>query len=155
MKCSKCGNELNEGDLFCNKCGSKVEENNKFEVNTQEKPNNTSSVSNQRKELGSVILKKVLVGFACGLIFYFYLQIFNTPQTGKIVGFVYMFIMGLISTKYGIIILIVSSALYFLMGPWILVLCPIFALASAGEERKKEEDNANLAKKIADEMKNK
>ena len=31
MKCSKCGNELNEGDMFCNKCGNKIEENNKIE----------------------------------------------------------------------------------------------------------------------------
>lgn len=26
MKCSNCGNELNEGDMFCNKCGNKVAE---------------------------------------------------------------------------------------------------------------------------------
>ena len=24
MKCSKCGNELNDGDLFCGKCGNKI-----------------------------------------------------------------------------------------------------------------------------------
>lgn len=35
MYCRKCGNELNENDLFCNKCGSKVEIiNNISEINT-------------------------------------------------------------------------------------------------------------------------
>lgn len=42
MKCNKCGNELNEGDLFCNKCGNKVGEDNIIEVNTEEKQNNTT-----------------------------------------------------------------------------------------------------------------
>lgn len=27
MKCSKCGNELNDGELFCSKCGNKISEN--------------------------------------------------------------------------------------------------------------------------------
>ena len=25
MFCRRCGNKLNDGDLFCSKCGSKVE----------------------------------------------------------------------------------------------------------------------------------
>lgn len=42
MKCSNCGNELNEGDLFCGKCGNRIEEmaitNN--ETEKKEKANN-------------------------------------------------------------------------------------------------------------------
>lgn len=38
MKCSNCGNELNEGDMFCNKCGNKVEEN--YEIAGKENSNN-------------------------------------------------------------------------------------------------------------------
>lgn len=40
MKCSKCGNELKNGDLFCNKCGNKIiskreneNDNNKININ--------------------------------------------------------------------------------------------------------------------------
>ncbi len=27
MFCSKCGNELSDGDIFCSKCGAKVDTN--------------------------------------------------------------------------------------------------------------------------------
>lgn len=133
MKCNNCGNELNEGDVFCNKCGNKVTEEVTTPNKTLEKTNNTDV---QNKKTSSIIFNKILVGLVYGLIFYFYLQIFDTPQAGRIVGFVYMFVMGLISIRYGIIILITCMALYFLLGPWILILCPFFALASAAEEMK-------------------
>ncbi|MBP3800655.1 MAG: zinc ribbon domain-containing protein [Clostridia bacterium] len=82
-----------------------------------------------KKQSSNNIIKKVSIGLICGLIFYLYLQIFDTPQSGRIIGFVYMFIMGLISTKYGILGLIFLAIMYFFIGPWAFLMYPIIALA--------------------------
>lgn len=69
MKCSKCGNELNKGDLFCTKCGKKVEQ--------DVKENNTETFSNNNENSKKKFKKwKIIVPVAIILLILIILGIF-------------------------------------------------------------------------------
>lgn len=69
MKCSKCGNELNKGDLFCTKCGKKVEQ--------DVKENNTETFSNNNENSKKKFKKwKIVVPVAIILLILIILGIF-------------------------------------------------------------------------------
>ena len=71
MKCSKCGNELKEDDLFCTKCGKKVEL--QVEENKKEKTlnNNKDKKQSQKKWKKIVpILIIVLIIIAIGIFWF-------------------------------------------------------------------------------------
>ncbi len=59
MFCTKCGNEIKEGDLFCTKCGNKIEEN----KNITDKANNaTENIINNKEDRKSKSKKwKIIV----------------------------------------------------------------------------------------------
>lgn len=59
MKCSKCGNELNKGDLFCTKCGKKVEL--QVEENKKEKTLNSNKDKKQSQKKWKKIVPILII----------------------------------------------------------------------------------------------
>lgn len=69
MKCSKCGNELKEDDLFCTKCGKKVEQEVKEEKTEKSLNNNAKEKQKSKKWKVLVPILIILIIIAGILVF--------------------------------------------------------------------------------------
>ena len=69
MKCSKCGNELNDKDEFCTKCGEKIK---MKEKNVISKEKTNVSDINKKPNKNIVILKVVIFILALVVVIMFF-----------------------------------------------------------------------------------
>ncbi|MEE0866071.1 MAG: zinc ribbon domain-containing protein [Clostridia bacterium] len=76
MKCNKCGNELNENDLFCGKCGNKIVQNT---VNTNKSEGNKKSKNKTIIKIIVVILSILII---CA-IFFAVINIYNVKSENR------------------------------------------------------------------------
>lgn len=80
MFCSKCGNEIKDGELFCSKCGAKVEQENK-----KQETKNNSKEQNAKKSKGKLIIG-IIVAVAIIACIVVFIMLMNKEKNGESLG---------------------------------------------------------------------